>query len=251
MNRVAEMLTGWTQAEAVGRPLEDVFRIINEETRKTVDNPVTTVLREGGTVGLANHTVLIAKDGTEHAIDDTAAPIRETSESRVSCLASTTSATAGNSRRICAIPPMRLVEADHRKDEFLAMIAHELRNPSLPSATPSNCCGCPTPPPRSTMVEGRDQAAGQHLARLIDDLLDVSRITRGKIGLRKERIDASPVIKSAADAVRPLIDERKQDLTVGLSPARSGARSIPPGSNRHLSIFYHAAEYMGGGGHIR
>lgn len=77
MNGVAESLTGWPQAEALNRPLSEVFHIINEETRQSVDNPVEKVLREGKVVGLANHTVLIAKDGTERPIDDSAAPIRD------------------------------------------------------------------------------------------------------------------------------------------------------------------------------
>jgi len=77
MNPVAELLTGWPEAQAQGKLLEEIFRIINQETRATVDNPVTTVLREGVVVGLANHTVLIARDGTERAIADSAAPIRD------------------------------------------------------------------------------------------------------------------------------------------------------------------------------
>ena len=77
MNPVAESLTGWTQSEAVGRDLTAVFHIVNVTTRETVENPVTRVLREGIVVGLANHTLLIHKDGTEIPIDDSAAPIRD------------------------------------------------------------------------------------------------------------------------------------------------------------------------------
>jgi PAS domain S-box-containing protein len=81
LNRVAESMTGWSEQEAEGKPLDSVFRIINEQSRQAVENPVSRVLREGRIVGLANHTVLIAKDGTERAIDDSAAPIRaETNE---------------------------------------------------------------------------------------------------------------------------------------------------------------------------
>ena len=76
LNPIAEALTGWTQRDAVGLPLEDVFHIVNEETRKTVDSPVAKVLEHGRIVALANHTLLIAKDGTERPIDDSAAPIR-------------------------------------------------------------------------------------------------------------------------------------------------------------------------------
>jgi len=77
LNPVAEALTGWRQEEARGKPLEEVFRIINEETRQTVENPVRRAMREGLVVGLANHSVLIAKDGSEHPIADSAAPIRD------------------------------------------------------------------------------------------------------------------------------------------------------------------------------
>jgi PAS domain S-box-containing protein len=77
LNPVAAFLTGWAPDEARGRPLEDVFRIVNERTRQPVENPVRRVLDEGRIVGLANHTVLIARDGTARPIDDSAAPIRD------------------------------------------------------------------------------------------------------------------------------------------------------------------------------
>lgn len=76
LNPAAESLTGWEQKEAVGQPLDNVFRIINEETRASVENPITKVLKEGHVVGLANHTLLIAKDGREISIDDSGSPIR-------------------------------------------------------------------------------------------------------------------------------------------------------------------------------
>ena len=79
MNRVAERLTGWLEAEAQGRPNEEVFYILNEETRSPAENPVDFVLREGQVVGLANHTLLIARDGSEHPIADSGAPIQDES----------------------------------------------------------------------------------------------------------------------------------------------------------------------------
>ncbi len=79
MNPVAESLTGWKLADAVGQPLEAVFNIVNETTRRRVENPVSRALREGLVIGLANHTILIAKNGSEYAIDDSAAPIRDKS----------------------------------------------------------------------------------------------------------------------------------------------------------------------------
>jgi PAS domain S-box-containing protein len=76
LNPVAEALTGWTNAEAVGQPVRKVFTILNEQTRQEVENPVAKVLQEGAVAGLANHTVLISKAGLERPIDDSAAPIQ-------------------------------------------------------------------------------------------------------------------------------------------------------------------------------
>ena len=82
LNPVAEELVGWKTEEAAGRMLDEVFRIVNEETRRPVENPALRALRDGRIVGLANHTVLISRDGTERPIDDSAAPIRD-AEGRV------------------------------------------------------------------------------------------------------------------------------------------------------------------------
>jgi PAS domain S-box-containing protein len=76
LNPAAEHLTGWPTSDAVGQHITTVFQIVNEHTRQTVENPVTHTLRDGRIVGLANHTILIAHDGTEHPIDDSSAPIR-------------------------------------------------------------------------------------------------------------------------------------------------------------------------------
>ena len=77
LNRVAEQLTGWTQAAASGRPVGEIFRIINQETRQAAAIPVLETLAHGTKQGLANHTVLIARDGSECAIADSCAPIRD------------------------------------------------------------------------------------------------------------------------------------------------------------------------------
>lgn len=111
----------------------------------------------------------------------------------------------------------QLHEADRRKDEFLATLAHELRGPLAPlrnmlevikqvqSADPH-------------IIQARDTMDRQlgHLVQLVDDLLDVSRITRGKIELRRGRIELAPVVQQAVEAVRPLIDEAGHELNVAL-----------------------------------
>jgi len=80
INPVAEGLAGWDREDAIGKPIQKVFNIVNAKTRKKVENPVDKVLEEGKIVGLANHTVLIAKDGSEYQIADSAAPIKDDKE---------------------------------------------------------------------------------------------------------------------------------------------------------------------------
>ena len=77
LNPIAEKMTGWTKADAIGKPILEVFRILNEATRKLAANPVDVVIEHGVICGLANHTLLLSKDGTEYDIEDSAAPIRD------------------------------------------------------------------------------------------------------------------------------------------------------------------------------
>ena len=79
VNDVAAQLIGWSRDDAAGRPLGEIFRIVNEDTREQVDSPVEKVIKLGQVVGLANHTVLIGRDGSERPIDDSAAPILDAS----------------------------------------------------------------------------------------------------------------------------------------------------------------------------
>lgn len=86
LNPVAESLTGWKLPEALGVPLEKVFVVVNEETRRPVENPVVRIIREGRIVGLANHTLLLSQDGREIAIDDSGAPIRDAGGALAGCV---------------------------------------------------------------------------------------------------------------------------------------------------------------------
>lgn len=86
LNKVAEEMTGWPSAGAIGQPLEAVFRIVNETSGRPVENPAVRALRDGVIVGLANHTVLLSKDGSERSIDDSASPIRCKEGELVGCV---------------------------------------------------------------------------------------------------------------------------------------------------------------------
>jgi PAS domain S-box-containing protein len=208
LNPVAQALTGWS-AEALGQPLEAVFHIVNETTRKTVENPVSQVIRLGAIVGLANHTVLIAKDGTELAIDDSGAPIRDARGRIVGVVLVFRDITQRRSSE------RALEDADRRKDEFLAMLAHELRNPLAPIRNAAHTLALlGTGDDRVRWVSGVIERQVGLMTRLVDDLLDVSRITSGKITLQRTTVSVREVLAQAVETARPLAESRGQAVEV-------------------------------------
>ena len=110
----------------------------------------------------------------------------------------------------------RLKEADRRKDEFLATLAHELRNPLAPIRTGIHILRMTGADSKARPVLPMMERQLQHLTRLLDDLLDVSRITRGKISLRVERIDLRHVVQAAVETSRPAIEEMHHELKASL-----------------------------------
>jgi PAS domain S-box-containing protein len=216
MNPAAARLTGWPEREAQGLPLNEVFRIVTEETHKSVESPVDKVLREGTIAGLANHTILIARDGTEIPIDDSAAPIRNR-EGVIHgvVLIFHDIIQRRDLERELRRRADRLAEADRRKDEFLAMLSHELRNPLAPIRNSLHILGMPDATP-DLIQRARETMERQirHMVRLVDDLLDVSRITRGKVQLRKEAVDLAVLAVRAGEAFRPLAEDKGCELIV-------------------------------------
>src|SRR5258705_1350546 len=208
LNPAAEALTRW-DADAIGRPIDEVFRIVNEATRNTVENPVTKVLREGAIVGLANHTVLIGRDGTEVPIDDSGAPIRDGRRRVVGVVLVFRDITA----RPAAEQELR--ENDRRKDEFLAMLTHQLRNPLAPITNAAHTLDLfGRPDDRIHWVSGVIERQVGLMTRRVDDLLDISRITSGRITLKREPVSIAAVSAQAAGAARPPAGSREGALGV-------------------------------------
>ncbi len=220
MNPVAESLTGWTNAEARDQPLDAVFRIVNEDTRQPVESSVTRALREGVVVGLANHTVLVRKDGTEQPIDDSAAPIRCKDGEVVGCVLVFRDVTERReAEQELAEVAIALSEADRRKNEFLAILAHELRNPLAPirNAVQVLRLRGGNAEAVASASEILERQVGQ-IVRLVEDLLDVSRISRGKLELRRRPVELASVVNQAVEAARSLVQCMEHDLSVRLPP---------------------------------
>jgi PAS domain S-box-containing protein len=116
----------------------------------------------------------------------------------------------------------RLLEADRRKDEFLAMLAHELRNPLAPISTAAHLLQVAAGD--AERVRGISELVARqagHMTKLVDDLLDVSRVTRGLVQLQRERLELPAVVAAAVEQVRPLLEQRGQVLTTTVTPGPS------------------------------
>jgi signal transduction histidine kinase len=145
-----------------------------------------------------------------------------------------------------------LKDADVRKDEFLATLAHELRNPLAPLRHGLDILRRnPDSPDAAEIREMMDRQL-VHLVRLIDDLLDVSRVTQGKIELRKERIEVADIVRSAVEVSRPLIDSAGHSLTVDLPPEPIWVEGdLTRLAQIVANLLNNAAKYTPDGGRIR
>ncbi len=145
-----------------------------------------------------------------------------------------------------------LKEADRHKDEFLAMLAHELRNPLAPIHNATQLMRLkPFPDPQLSWARDIIERQVVHLTRLVDDLLDVSRITRGKINLTKEVVELGTLVTRAVETVHPLIEEREHRLTVELPDAELVIFGDPTRLTQALAnVLGNAAKYTDRGGRI-
>ncbi len=204
MNPVAEVLTGWSLAEARGRPLAEVFHIRHEETDALVESPAERVLRDGVVVGLANHTVLVARDGARRPIADSGAPIRGSDdEIRGVVLVFRDMTEERNTQEtrtrslLLEAENARVLEASRLKSEFLASMSHELRTPlnaiiGFTELLYDGQVGPESPEFRTFL--GHVLASGQHLLQLINDVLDLSKVEAGKIEFHPVDVDPRVVV---------------------------------------------------------
>jgi PAS domain S-box-containing protein len=182
LNGEAERLTEWSSREASGHSLPAVFRIVNANTRQPVENPVEKVLRLGTVVGLANHTILLGKDGRETPIDDSGAPIRQSAGAVQGVVLVFRDCTEQKqSQEALQRAKADAEAANEAKSRFLANMSHELRTPmnailgmidvALPKAIDPTVQDC-----LQTAKESADL-----LLTLLNDLLDSAKIESGKL----------------------------------------------------------------------
>jgi PAS domain S-box-containing protein len=227
INPVAEELTSWTIEEAAGKPLEEIFQIVNEETHQPVESPFTAIKRDGVVVvvGLANHTTLITKDKREIPIEDSGAPIKDEDGNVIGAILvfhDITERRAAEREREQLLKNEQIARgeaesANRLKDEFLATVSHELR-------TPLNAIlGWASMLNRGTMTEENVRNALHIIERnakaqadIISDILDVSRIITGKLQIESQPIELAPIVRAAVETLHPAAEAKGIDLSISL-----------------------------------
>ncbi len=270
LNHCAEALLGIDRSLAAGRPAEDLFRLRDAETGLTIDLPPADdpLVSSSDDVPVARQAVLIStRSGGERPIDVFFEPLLDdgTAGGVVLVLrdAAPRLAVERTLRENQESAQHRIEEelrrraeeiaaADRRKDQFLAMLAHELRNPLAPIRNAVELMRQvetidPSFQPSREMVERQVK----NLARLVDDLLDVSRITQGSIRLRKEVVDLKTILERAADTTRPLIESRAHELTLDLPREPIRLEADPTRLEQVVAnLLNNAAKYTMPGGRI-
>jgi signal transduction histidine kinase/ActR/RegA family two-component response regulator len=229
-------------------------RAIEKDADGTLDVEFRVVLPDGTERWIASHgrAFFEGEGETRHAVRLAGANMDITDRKRIEAEATTLYARAEQARREAEEALGALREADRRKDEFLAMLAHELRNPLAPirnAVEVMRLVGAPSPrEQRAREIVDRQLT---HLTRLVDDLLEVSRITRGKIALARAPLILSDVVEEAIETARPLVEQHEHTLSVVHAPDAvrlegDRARLVQVIAN----LLTNAAKFTPRGGHI-
>ncbi len=241
MNPVAQTLTGWSFKEAEGRPLEDVFHILHEVTREVVENPVSKVKRLGGIVGLANHTVLLRRDGTEISIADSGAPILGKTGESIGTVLVFRDVTMERRTQDALVANEKLAVAGR----LAATIAHEIHNP-LDSV--SNLL--------YLMRTGNDaEESRQFIVTAEQELARVTQISRAMLGLYREaKVPVNVDLREMLREILLLMHHRLIDLGVTVHADLPDAIVVDgfPAELRQVfsNLITNAAEATGRGGQI-
>jgi PAS domain S-box-containing protein len=241
MNPVAVEVTGWSQSEANGQPLDRVFRIVNETTREAVETPVAKVKRLNRVVGMANHTMLIRKDGTELNIADSGAPIRDQKGEMMGIVLVFRDITMERKTQDALVANEKLAVAGR----LAATIAHEIHNP-LDSVT-------------NLLYLMRNSASKEESSQFMDmaeqELTRVTQISRAMLGLyRESKAPVAVDLREMLQDILLLLERRLNELGVTVVTDMPEAVSVGafPAELRQVftNLITNAAEAGGQGGRV-
>jgi PAS domain S-box-containing protein len=246
-NAEVERLFGFTADELMGRVLHDCIHHHHPDGRPYpfADCPNCRIYGPGETVR-DHEAVFFRKDGTPVTVMCANSALEVGGEQMGAVLVAHDITGLKHAEEA-------LREADRRKDEFLATLAHELRNPLAPIRSAVEILKLKAPDdPTLQAVQGMIDRQLRHLVRLVDDLLDVSRITRGRLQLRRERVALAEVLEQALEASRPHVECAGHDLSVALPPAPVYLDADPVRlAQVFLNLIHNACKYTDPGGQIR
>lgn len=218
MNPVAERLTGWPLKRALGHPVGEVYRILDEPSRDPFSSRIEGmlrdgVLREGTILGPQKERLLVSVDGTEIPVVDSGSSVTDEDGDRLGAVLVFRDVTEQRAARQSAERANRL------KDEFLATVSHELRTPLNAVLGWTKMLRAGTIPPASTgrAIEAVDRNAAA-LATLVNDLLDVSRIVTGQLRLTPEDTDIAQLVRESLEGLRPSVDAKRLQVRSEINP---------------------------------
>jgi PAS domain S-box-containing protein len=254
MNQPAEALTGWSRSDAMEQPCANIFKIVQEDTRATVESPVEKVFRLGTVVGLANHTLLIRRDGSEIPIDDSGSPIRDFDGSVRGVVLIFRDFSAHRAAEAKLRETADALQAANRaKDQFLAALSHELRTPLTPVLATLMTweVSDELPPSLHSSVEMLRRNVELE-ARIIDDLLDLTRITKGKLSLNPEVVDAHDLVENVVAMYRSDINAKQLILAQDLGAKRYHVNADSARLQQVFgNIINNAIKFVESNGHIQ
>jgi PAS domain S-box-containing protein len=262
INPAAEQITGRSAHESVGKPLAEIFRVYNEKTGEAAEGPHAKIIRDGLTVSLANHTILLARNGREIPIEDSGAPIRDSGGSIIGTVIVFHDVTE---RRRAARERERLLESEkgarahaeeagRLRDEFLSTVSHELR-------TPLNAIlGWSSMLLKGDMLKDETvrnaveviERNGKAQAMIVGDILDASRMVTGRLSVEQQNTDLAPLIKETMESLTPAAKAKSLSVTMSGAPAETTVCGDP---ERLRQIFWNlisnAVKFTPEGGRIR
>jgi len=231
INAIAQHLTGWMDVSAVGVPLTRIFRIVNEDTRETVESPVDKVIRLGTIAGLANHTILLALDGRETPIDDSAAPIRDAEGTLLGVVLVFRDISTRRSAEIAIHKGRADLERSHAAlvqlnadlERFAYAASHDLQEPLRTIASFTELMARhPTTDEQSLEYIRLIQSSVTRLETLIRDLLSYSQLSQD--GGLDAIVDLREVLGETLFNLQTAIKETGAIITADALPAVPGRR---------------------------
>lgn len=235
MNPVAKKITGWPNAS--GRNIKDIFKIIDEESRKEIPNPLEKVLKEGTTVSLENHTLLITKSGREIPIDDSGAPII-TSDGKMigAVLVFRDTTEKRREQEILLMAKEQAEAATKTKSEFLAKMSHEIRTPMNGVFGMAELLLDTELSTEQMEFVTIVKSSADSLLKIINDILDFSKMEAGKFTIEAIEFDLKNTIENAIQIFTPLAHKKGLELILDIETEIENYLIGDPGRLKQIFI---------------